>query len=332
MATITERKGYHILSWSEPDGQRRRLSLGKVGTIPRRDLDSILKSKEYELSTGARLLNAHRRPAPRFEQFVADYLLWHQAEYPDSTYRVQQIVDDHLLKSFGSTPLNLLTVKQVEDWKTARRFKVQPATVEKELRVLQAIINRAVDLKVIQDNPVAIVKPPQNLESKPHLWYSTDELADLYAASAYGPVWRLLANTGLRRGEALILRTAWVLPKTIRIVSTGEERTKDGEWREIPLTDGARMALAAIKSKGEYVLPRMAPESLSRACARDLKAAGLDGSLHTLRHTFICHLLLRKVPIRTVQLYAGHASITTTEKYAYQVLRQDPAAARRLAI
>jgi integrase len=38
------------------------------------------------------------------------------------------------------------------------------------------------------------------------------------------------------------------------------------------------------------------------------------------------------VPVRTVQLYAGHASITTTENYAYQVLRQDPRAAVRLAI
>jgi integrase len=38
------------------------------------------------------------------------------------------------------------------------------------------------------------------------------------------------------------------------------------------------------------------------------------------------------VPIRTVQLHAGHASIATTEKYAYQVLRQDPEAALRLAI
>lgn len=331
MATITARKGYHTLNWTDAAG-RHRVSLGKVGTIPKRELDDILRVKEYELSTGARLLNAHRRPAPRFEQFVTDYLLWHQAEYPDSNYRVAQIIDDHLLPEFGTTPLNLLAVKQVEDWKTKRRFKVRGSTVEKELRVLQAVINRAVDLKIITENPVSIVKPPQNLDSKPHRWYSEDELADLYAVSSYGPIWRLFANTGLRRGEGLILKTVWIMPKTIRILSTGEERTKAGEWREIPRTDGARAALAELKAHGEYVLPRMAPGSLSRACKRDLKAAGLDGSLHTLRHTFICHMLLRNVPIRTVQLYAGHSSITTTEKYAYQVLRQDPAAARKLAI
>ena len=64
----------------------------------------------------------------------------------------------------------------------------------------------------------------------------------------------------------------------------------------------------------------------------DITRADLPGSLHSLRHTYICHLLLALVPIRTVQLHAGHASIATTEKYAYQVLRQDPEAALRLAI
>lgn len=333
MATITSRRGFHVLNWTDPEtGKRRQQSLGKVGTIPKRDLDDILRIKEYELSTGARLLNAHRRPAPRFADFVRDYKLWHQGEYPDSTYRVQQIIDDHLQPEFGGTPLNLISVKQAEDWKTKRRFVVKAGTIEKELRVLMAILNRAVELKLITENPIAAVKPPQVLDSKPHHYYQTDELARLYAQSAYGPLWRFMANTGVRRGEALILRRLWITDAEVRILSTGEERTKSGEWRKVPLTDGAREALAQIKESGPYLLPRVAPESLSRAFARDARRAKVGGSLHSLRHTYVCHLLLAGVPPRTVQLYAGHAHISTTEKYAYQVLRQDPVAAVRLSI
>lgn len=332
MATITTRRGFHILNWTDPDTDKRRhLSLGKVGTLPKRDLEDILRTKEYELSTGARILNSHRRPAPRFDSFVRDYRLWHQAEYPDSHYRVAQIIDDHLLDEFGATALNLLTVKQVEDWKTKRRFKVRGSTVEKELRVLMAVINRAVDLKVITDNPVSIVQPPQKLDSKPHHYYQLDELPKLYEQSSYGPIWRFMANTGVRRGEALILRRLWI-SDAVRIQSTGEERTKSGTWRKVPFTDGARLALEQIKESGPYLLPRIAPGSLTRAFAKDARRAKLPGSLHSLRHSYICHLLLAGVPIRTVQLYAGHASISTTEKYAYQVLRQDPEAAARLAI
>ena len=111
MATITARRGYHILNWTDPETEKRRhTSLGKVGTLPKRDLDDILRIKEYELSTGAKLLNVHRRPAPLFRDFARDYLIWHQAEYPDSNYRVAQILNDHLTPHFGLTPLNLISI------------------------------------------------------------------------------------------------------------------------------------------------------------------------------------------------------------------------------
>lgn len=334
MATLTVRNGFWQLNYTDPDtGKRRHTSLGPVSAVPERDARTILKAKEYELSTGARLLNAHRRPAPRFDHFVTDYRLWHQAEFPHSHFRVAQILDAHLVPEFGPTPLNLLTVAAVEAYKTKRRFQVRASTVTKELRVLMAVINRAVNLKVIAENPVRIVQPPKPLDSRPHHYYQVDELQRLYAASSYGPIWRLLANTGLRRGEALALRWLWITDH-IRIQSTGEERTKSGEWRKIPKGAGAAAALAAIPhpDTATHVLPRIAPESLSRAFARDARAAGLPGSLHSLRHTYICQLLLAGENIRTVQLYAGHAHISTTEKYAYQVLHQHSDKALQLSI
>src|SRR6185503_13346492 len=105
------------------------------------------------------------------------------------------------------------------------------STVTKELRVLMAIINRAVDLKVIADNPISIVKAPPALDSKPHHYYQAAELKRLYRVSSYGPIWRFIANTGLRRGEALNMRQVWITD-AVRIESTGEESTKAGEWRK----------------------------------------------------------------------------------------------------
>lgn len=336
MATITDRRGYHRLNWTDPTtGRRRSKSLGKVGTIPKRDLDDILRIKEYEHSTGAKLLNVHRRPAPRFEAFARDYLIWHKAEYPDSHYRVEQIVFDHLLPHFGGTPLNLITEQQGEDYKRQRRPLVAANSLVKEWRVLMAVLNKAATgkKKLIEENPLSDVKAPESLDSKPHHWYEDPKaLAELYKVSSYGPIWKLYANSGLRRKEGLHMRRLWITD-AMRIQSTGEERTKAGEWRRIPITAGAREALAALAGDGPYLLPRMAPGSLSRACARDIKVAGIGGSLHSLRHTYICHLLLQPgVSIRTVQIYAGHANITTTEKYAYQVLRNDPAAVVNLNI
>lgn len=80
------------------------------------------------------------------------------------------------------------------------------------------------------------------------------------------------------------------------------------------------------------MLPRITPPSISRAFDRSVQRAGLDGSLHTLRHTYISHLVMAGVPLRTVQIYAGHAHYTTTEGYAYLMPTTVPKQVSRLAI
>lgn len=329
MATVTQRRGYYILNFSDEKG-RHRVSLGRVGVLPERQVQSILKAKQLELSTGARLLGQPLSRALNFGQYVREYLAWHEGEYPHSHYRVRQILNDHLLPRFQYLPLDMIAAREVEQFKQERLRQAEPGTVIKELRTLKAVINRALREGVIYRDPIATVKPPRDLHSKPHRFYESDELARIYAAcsasvnSGEGPqpdplhaaMWRLFANTGMRRGEGLALKRRWVGTDGMKIVSTGEERTKSGEWREIPLTKGARAALEELP-KGEHVIPRMTPPSLSRAFVRDARRAGLDGSLHTLRHTYISHLVRTGVPLRTVQLYAGHAHYSTTEQYAY---------------
>jgi site-specific recombinase XerD len=48
------------------------------------------------------------------------------------------------------------------------------------------------------------------------------------------------------------------------------------------------------------------------------KKAGIQGTnLHTLRHTFASHLIMKGVDPRTVQEYLGHSSLQITEKYSH---------------
>lgn len=61
----------------------------------------------------------------------------------------------------------------------------------------------------------------------------------------------------------------------------------------------------------------MVPRSLTREFERCLARAKIDGSLHCLRHTFCSHLVMKGVPLRTVQLLAGHSSYAVTERYAH---------------
>lgn len=98
-------------------------------------------------------------------------------------------------------------------------------------------------------------------------------------------------------------------------------RTKSGHWRAIPISRGAGEALEALATASKprlgYVLPQVAQTSLSRAFVRTLGRCDLDGHIHCLRHTYCSHLVQSWVPLRTVQVLAGHASSRTTERYAH---------------
>jgi integrase len=330
MATLTQRGKSWILSWVEGGRQQRR-ALGPVAAIPRKQAQAILHAKQLELSTAARLLPDLHRPAmPTVNEWAVDYVLWHEGKHPHSHARIRQIIEQHLLPEFGSLYLDAVDDATAERFmRLRRRAGAKDATVLKEFRTMMAMLNRAVDVDVIRRNPLSAVEAPRVLDSKPHRYYQTGELIRLYEATRIGRInggdtnpehgawWKLFANTGMRRAEARHLRRNDIGHDGLRILSTTEERTKSAKWRDVPLSEGAREAIDAIPKRGERVLPEIALPSLSRACANDLERAGLDGSLHTLRHTYISHLVLAGVPLRTVQLYAGHSSIAVTEQYAY---------------
>jgi len=164
-----------------------------------------------------------------------------------------------------------------------------------------------------------MVRPPQQLDSRPPRWYSHEELAAIYAESdTRVPWWRFFGNTGLRRSEALALIWDRVLADRVRIISSRESRTRSRRWRDVPLSPGAQGSLETLRRSAvsERVLPGLRPHNLTRAFRLDAARAGPGGRLHDLRHTFCSHLVMGGVPLRTVQVLAGHASITPTGRYA----------------
>lgn len=312
MATLQRLNGRYILQWYDALGQHKKV-IGRIGVLPEKEADRKLRAKQYELDTGTAVLGV--APAPFFDDFCKEYLAWHSKKFPDSHYRVEQIVNDHLKERFGNSRLSDISAKEVEDWALDRGRLVSAGSVIKEHRTLQAILNRAVLWKVLPENLASQVEAPKNLNSKPKLFYSLDQVSELLK-QANTDIWRLFVNTGMRRAEGMILRREWIKSDALQILSTSEDRTKAGKWREIPLTPGAQEALERLPGK-DYVLPRMRLESLSRACIREAKRAQLAGSLHTLRHTYISHLVMAGVELRTVKELAGHSSIIVTEGYSH---------------
>ncbi len=135
----------------------------------------------------------------------------------------------------------------------------------------------------------------------------------------------LLYAAGLRISEALALTGAdHPLPETLRILGKG------GKTRLAPILPAARDAVSVYVracpfaiagdtplfrgAKGGPLSPRIAQALMARLRGR----LGLPDSTtpHALRHSFATHLLAGGGDLRTIQELLGHASLSTTQRYA----------------
>lgn len=327
MATIKRRGKTWQLNWSDAGGQHR-VSLGK---ITERDARIRCREKELELLTGRR----YGQSGVTLEQFATDYLTWYASQWPSTYKRTEGIIRQQLLPNFGQFDLDQIKAPDVTRWIVARRAFAKPATITKEARALQAMLNKAVAWQVIDRHSLAGFSAPPERASKAPTYFTQGELAALYLGSPnHANIWRLMANTGLRRNEALNLRGADVLPGRLMVRSEEASPTKSRRWREVPLNTTAQAALDALLAASTTgdVLPRVAPTSLSRAFVHCAIRAGLTGSLHVLRHTFISHLVMAGVDLPTVRKIVGHASITTTMRYAHLSPDHALAAVEKIAL
>lgn len=314
MATLNRRGRAWQLTWSDAGGQHR-ISLGQIS---RQEAEVRRKEKELELLTGRR----YGASGVTFASFAAEYLIWYRQHWPSTYSRTEGILRLSLAPFFADFDLESITPQDVTKWITWRQNserKPKPATITKEARTLQAVLNKAAQWRVIDRQPLASYRPPPERTSRPPQFYTADQLQALYAASPnHEHIWRLLANTGLRRNEALYLARGDI-GDTISVLSHDDRPTKSRRWRDVPLNANAKAAIEALLAATDspYLLPRVAPRSLSRAFTVCAKRAGLKGSIHTLRHTFISHMVMSGVDLGTVQKIAGHAHISTTMRYAH---------------
>ncbi len=136
------------------------------------------------------------------------------------------------------------------------------------------------------------------------------------------PMVLLSLNTGLRQGELFAL--AWecvdLQRKTITVLAS---HSKGNSTRAVPLNSEALGILATIKPEAAKGLVFKSPvtrgrfNNVKKAWAEVVKSAKLPGlRWHDLRHDFASQLVMRGVPLFTVQKLLGHANSRMTQRYA----------------
>lgn len=217
------------------------------------------------------------------------------------------------------------------------------ATVNRKLVAIRSFIKWAMACKLIEYNPLDVVKLPKVQTESPTLAFDDSEVVaminspELNSKKGYMDriIMILLFSLGLRRSELAQIKVKDFYQERGHYVL--KIRGKGGKDRHLPLNDQLIVELksyldaiatfsisleeedyfiqSAKKGKNEKPIDG---STIYRVIEKYAKICGINKKVspHSCRATAISHLLdTQKTPIRDVAIFAGHSKITTTERY-----------------
>lgn len=244
---------------------------------------------------------------------------------------------------FLDTDMAALDPAAVARHRAQRQAKgVKPQTLNRDRTALLAMINKAVEWRVIDHNPLddPAFRPLQMADHKRVRWLGQrDELEthslgererflralrDEATPPYLRQMVRLAMNTGLRRGEIFGLRWENVSTKR-RELTVHADTAKTNKTRHVPLNDEALVALEQvgnIRHISGYVFVNPETEKpfddVKRSWGSLTRRAKLeDFTFHDLRHDYASRLVQAGVDLYVVRDLLGHSSIQLTERYAH---------------
>lgn len=284
------------------------------------------------------------------------YRMWfdqYKLTVKESTYvTTERIITKHILPSLGNVFLDHLSVvacqKAVNEW-----FEQAPKTFKRYIVYTNQILDYAERMELIKDNPMRkIIRPKRQYTAKEFTnFYSKEELIKfLECCKDNGNpqiymFFRLLAFSGMRKGEALALKWSSInfSSETISITETlsqGENnrlliqspKTR-GSVRTISIDDSTMKALRQWKVKQRERMFKLGYNTMNidQLVFCNTKDQPLQPSrptiwleliqkkyhlrhisVHGFRHTHCSLLFSAGVPIADVKERLGHSNIETT--------------------
>jgi integrase len=309
------------------NGRRKRERIGP----DKRLAETVLKKRKVELAEG-KYLDKRRIPRCTFQELASVYLEWAKANHRGYASTRSRI--PHLTDEFGVSQLSTITPLMVDRYIARRAAMRKPATVNREIQLLHHLFRKAQEWGKALGNPVTR-QHLLRVNNRRLRYLSLVEMRRLLAQAdeALRPLLITALHTGCRRGE--LFRLTWpdveLTRGVIRVVDT-----KNGERREIPMTETLRATLQHLPRRVDsaYVFPGQRGQRLvdiRHRFNRALQAADIEGVVfHDLRHTFASHLVMAGVDLLTVKEFLGHKDIKMTLRYAHLAPDYKRAAISRL--
>jgi integrase/recombinase XerD len=217
---------------------------------------------------------------------------------------------------------------------------ISQKTTAKAVSALRSFFTFLHGEKIIASNPSVHLELPRSSHRIPEV-YSLDQVeAILEAIDTSTPagirdrfLFELIYSCGLRVSESVSLTLDRIYAKEamLRIVGKGskERLVPMGEqallWMRRYLEEGRPALLKEKKERALFINrsgKRLSRKGMWKRFKQILALAGVEGKIHSLRHSFATHLLQGGADLRAVQALLGHADIATTQIYTHVDERQ----------
>ncbi len=231
--------------------------------------------------------------------------------------------------------IRISTMQRYRNWRLSLNSEktgesISSKTVKDELMFIKSkIFDRAIEEKIISENPVNRTLKDTKVERKERPPFSEEEvkvILDNASNDYHRDFYTALYYTGSRFGEIshLMWNNVDFKSKKINIENRADYKTKNRKDRVIPIHPKLLQVLLKRKEKSAtgYIFPSPQKRSqpiltLNRGFNRlkkDLSIAK-NKTLHSFRHSFASHLQKRGVPIEVIQELLGHSDIRMTRHY-----------------
>lgn len=267
-----------------------------------------------------------------FEEY--EHYLALQKRLSDNTIEVYLLEVGLLLSAFANP--ETLSARELEHFITtmSKERELSPRSVAKSLSALRSFFTFLQLQKVRADNPLSLIRTPKRGLILPKV-ATSDEIEYFFSIinthDSLGvrdkTLFEVIYSCGLRISEAADLNVDDYQNNQVRVLG------KRNKMRLVPVGEVAQSSLhfylEAIRptlmsrAKPSQALfvgrrgQRLTRQAISKRFDEYASLAGLEMSVHTLRHSFATHLLANGADLRSVQELLGHSDIQTTQIYTH---------------
>jgi len=328
MATLRQKGGFYFIDY-RVSGRRIRKNVGKTKRIA----ELALKDLEVKLIKGELGFDTKKETdlSHLFEEYNK-YSTTHHS--PGSQRRYKAIWDN--FRAFIShypylTKISHLSPKIFMDYQNYRKKEeASNTTINMEITCLRTLFSLAMKwgyAKINPTNGVGLLKQEVNTSPEFLTEAQCKKILDKADDFMY-PILFTLLNTGLRKGELENLEWKDVDfdRRKIKVQYKDDWSPKTAE-RQIPINDDLYVLLKKHKNEFASNCPFIFQRNGERIASNYLRkrfmlltaSCGFPEltKIHSLRHTFASHLVMKGVDLATVKQLLGHTDIDTTMIYSH---------------